>query len=232
VGLDVALVDGLGAELALDHDVRLGEALLEIAPVDGKAKRHVARVLGRGLDAARAQVVVEERSVGPHGFDDVEDDGQRLVLDPDPTECLLGQRRCRGRHCRHRVAVIEHLVASEDIACEVPVVHRTLTAAALLARLLGKILGRDHRLDAREIEGGRDVDAHDPGVGVGTAEDAAVQETGREAVGSEVRAPRHLVDTVGTNGPRPHPAELPHVCHQPSPRSLAAASRTARTILS
>ena len=64
VRLDVALVDRRGLELALDDDVGLLEAGLDVAQGDLDALGDVRRLLGLGLDADREQIVVQERRAG------------------------------------------------------------------------------------------------------------------------------------------------------------------------
>ena len=154
----------------------------EIEPLD-----HVAGLVG-ALDALGAHMLVQDRGAGRHGGDRIDHVRQHLVLDLDQLERLLGDRLARRRDRRHRVAVIERLLARHGVAAHV--------AADGAGLHLGEILPRHHRLDAGQPLGRRDVDRLDAGMGMRAAQDLADQHAGQEQVGSELGAPRHLVDAV------------------------------------
>ena len=90
VRLDVALVHGLGGELALDDDVGLLEAGRDVAQHELDALGDVGGRLGRRLDAGRDHVLVQQRRAGLHRLDHVDDVRQHLVVDLDQLQRLLG----------------------------------------------------------------------------------------------------------------------------------------------
>ena len=88
--LDVALVHGLGVEGALDHEIGLGEARRDVADRELDPLGDVGGLVRRRLDACGEQVLVQQRRVVRHRLDDVDHVRQRLVLDLDQLERLLG----------------------------------------------------------------------------------------------------------------------------------------------
>ena len=87
VGLDITLVNGLGFELALDHNVGFTEPLLNVADLVLDVAGHVA--LDAGIVAAGktllpevgGHVVVDQRGVFGHRLAPGEHRGQNLVID-------------------------------------------------------------------------------------------------------------------------------------------------------
>ena len=65
-----------------------------------------------------------------------------------------------------------------------PDINGTLAQFGDAVSGMGQILGRDHGLDAGESEGLAGVDAADAGMSQGTAQDAAVQQTGQDVAAS------------------------------------------------
>ena len=88
--LDVALVHGLGVELALDHDVGLGEALLHVAERELDPLGDVRGLGRRRLDARGDHVLVQQRRAALHRLDHVDHVRQDLVVDLDQLQRLPG----------------------------------------------------------------------------------------------------------------------------------------------
>ena len=92
------------------------------------------------------------------------------------------------------VAVIEHLVAGEQVVVE------PLSAEAEV-RPVRKVGGGDDRQHTRHGFGGGRVDGADACVGVGTPHDLAVQHSRHGVVGAEIGAPRDFLQTIRANRP-------------------------------
>jgi hypothetical protein len=208
---------GGGRELALDRDVGLGERRLEVAPRELHARRHVGGSLRGRDDTLGAQVLVQDRRIVPHRLAHVEHVRQHLVVHLDPAQRFVGDLPGRRRHGRDGVAVVEHLVAREDVAGQVAEVRGRLPHERLLRRDLRQVGRRRDRLDAFERLGRADVDAEDPGVRVGTAQDLPPEHAGEREVRGEVGAAGDLVDAVVSNRSGSHPAVLALFCHECPP---------------
>ena len=126
--LDVTLVHWLGRELALDDDIRLGKSLLQVSARDLHAAGHVRGLLGLRVHALGEHVFVQERRIRRDRLHYILDLRQYVVFDPDLLQGPGRNLRCRRRDGRHRVAVVEHLVAGQDVPREVPEVRRSLAA--------------------------------------------------------------------------------------------------------
>ena len=239
VGLDVALVHGLGLVLALEDDVGLAEPGVRVAELELNAFGDVRRLVGCGVDAVGVHVVVEDGGVLLHGLDHVDDVGQGLVLDRDQVERVAGDGGAGRRHGGHRVAVVEDLVTGHDVERDVAIVDLHLAGRHELGPHLAEVRRGDHGLDAGQRLGPTRVDGLDAGVGVGAAQDPADQHAGQVQVGAELGAPRDLVDAIGPDRARAHPFQflrrafrVQRRCHGQAPLSSVAVSSTARMILS
>jgi hypothetical protein len=229
VRLDVALVHHPRGELALDDDVRLREALLDVSPSDLDARGQIGR-RARAREPLGAKVLVQDRRPGREGGVEIEHRGQHLVVDANRREGALGGGPAGRGHGGDGVAVVEHLVAGQHVAGEIPEVERGLGALGCLGGEIGKVGRGDDRLHPLDRERGLHVDGADPCVGVRAAQDLAVEHAREAQVRAEGRSPRHLVDAIRPDRPGPDGpvAGLAHLC----PRSSAAAASTARTTLS
>ena len=119
VRLDVALVDRLGVELALDDDVRLGEALLDVALDVLEVLGEVAQRVGLLPELRRLQVVVEQGSAVLHPLRGGQDGRQDLVPDVDQGQRLLRDVRARRRDSGDGVSAVERLLIGEDVVPQV-----------------------------------------------------------------------------------------------------------------
>ncbi len=199
VRLDIGLMHGLARIAALDDDIGVAEAGIDIAL--GKADP-LGDVRGMGrlrVDPLGEDVVVQQGRLGLHRLFDVDDVRQHVVVDLDQRAGLLGDRRRGRRHRGHRVAVIEHLVARHAVARQVAEVHRPLADKRLLRRDRRKILPGHHGLDAWQRLRLCGVDREDARVRVRAALDLAPQHAGHDHVGAEIGPAGHLVDPVRTD---------------------------------
>ena len=107
----------------------------------------------------------------------VEQRVEQLVLDDDRVErSTAGLRMIRG-DCGDRLAHVTHDVGRE---------HRLILADQPIRRDARDILGRDDRLDTRDLPGRREIDRHDSCVRMGRPQRGAPQ----AAVGGQVRGER------------------------------------------
>jgi hypothetical protein len=128
----------VGLELALDDHVGFLEAGLDVAQGDLHPLGDVGGRARLGLDAGRVEVLVQERGVGPHGLDHIDDVGEHRVLHVDQLEGAPGNGRGGRRHGGHGMALVEDLLASYDVPHHVPVVHHHPIGRDELRGLVGK----------------------------------------------------------------------------------------------
>ena len=162
--LDVALVHGLGAELALDHDVGLAERRVHVAQLELGVVRDVAGVLG-----------VELRGTLGHRLLGAGDGREHLELDVDKRERCLGRVRVGGGNTGYRVALVHDLVGGEDLVAEMAV-------ADVPAARVRQVLRRDDRPDVGMGLGPAGVYGLDCCVRMGAPQDRAVDQPGQDYV--------------------------------------------------
>ena len=134
---------------------------------------------------------MQHRRVRRHGLDCGGHVGERLVIDHDRVERLLGSEFVDCRHRRHGVADITHAVQRDQrpvAQVQAPVhVHP------------GEVGTREHRDHAGHGQRSRNVDARDARVGQRAAQDAAVQHARHDHVARELRRAGHLIEVVAAD---------------------------------
>ena len=245
VGLDITLVDEFGGIAARGHGRRAGQGRGRVAARQGDLHRHVGGTLGRGLDALGEDAVVKQRRIVAHRCLGIEDMGQDLVVHRDQRQGFLRDAGRSRRHGCHGVAVVENLLVRHAGARDVDDVARAFARADRQRFEVGKVRAGDDRLDPGQSGGLAGVDAADAGMGMGTAQDRPIEHPGDGEVWAEhrlagdfldpVRADRAGADMMERPG-RDLAGEVVHAANSPSTRrscrNSAAASSTARTILS
>ena len=219
MGLDVALVNGLRLEFPLDDYVRLGEPLFNnVAQPVLDVPRYVSLHAGVLAPAEPlhpehgGQVVVEYGSILFERIMERQHRRQDLVVHFDQVQRLLGDVGAGSGDGRHRVALVQGLVVGHDVLRHEP------------RGALGFGEVDDLVFDDREVPGGRHRDhtwqrlglagvyRADAGVGVGAAQDLAVDHAGYLGIGAVLGRPRHLLQPVVTDGPGPNDPVLPGAC--------------------
>ncbi len=200
--LDVALMNGTRLELALDDQVRFLETGRDVAERELDPLGHVRRLGRRRRDASRDHAVLEDRRVGLHGIDLVDDVRQHLVVDLDQLQRLTCDRLARRRDGGHGMALEEGLLARQHVAHDVAVVDQHLAGRDELRGLILEVVPCHDGLDASESQSLGRVNRLDAGVGVRRAQHLAHELAGHLEVGAVERPARHLVGAVRTNRPR------------------------------
>ena len=171
-GLDVAVLDDAGLVVALEDDFRI----LELG-------FHVSKLDPEGADDVARPVLVEEGGALLHGVLGGEHVGQHLVLDLDEVQGLLRREQVLGHHRRDGIAHEAGLVGEDQPVLDIPV-----------PGIQGPGVPRRGELDLRQVRGGQyrhhagqglglgGIDARNPGVGMGAAEDLAHQHVPLEEV--------------------------------------------------
>ena len=236
LGLDIALVHGLGVEFALDDEVRLREALLHVALGEIEHLGEVGRLLRRRVDALGDLFLVQQRRVFGHRLHGVDHMRQHLVIDLDQSGRAPRDGVRGSGHGGDRVAVIEHLLARHHVPGHVAEIDDQLAGGGEFDRHLGKVVAGDHGLDALERLGLVGADGEHPRMGVGAPDHAAVELSRQVDVGAVARAAGDLVDSVGADRPRADDLEIlvlvfEHRRHGQTSLISRAASATASTIL-
>ena len=209
VRLDVALVRHRGAELALDDDLRLGEARLGVAERHYQVLGDVGLLVGRlvalgvvgGLrQLLGAQVGVQHRGGVGHRLLHVQHRGQLLVLDLDQVEGVLGDVRVGRADGGDRVAAEDQLLVGEQEAAQ-PAQRRQAADrrddAVAGVRQVRRGEHGEHALERLRLRG---VDADQARVGDGAALDASVEHPRQPHVGAVPCPSGHLVGSVVADG--------------------------------
>ena len=234
VGLDVALVDHLRIELALDDGVGLGEGSLDIASLEAVVGGDVAGVLGllagRGL---RMAALIEQRGIVAHRVLHVEDGRKHLVLDLDGLDGGERVVDVGGGDAGDGVTAVEGLVGGEHVLAHVRGRGGALTHVEHLVGDDRQVAVGHHSEDAGHGLGRARIDGEDARVRVGTAQDGALDEVGKVDVGAVERLARDLLDAIGADGTGADDLVVGLLggCHAET-SSISDALRTARTILS
>ena len=161
----------------LHHALGLGEDRVGIAGLD----------LILVLDVLRGIRVELRRAVGQRG-EDVGDRGQRLPVDHDRFDAVVGGVVGVGHHRRHRLAdVADHLRRQRPVLAT----RRAAAGAALGRRARGgqrlgqlaDVLARDDHANAGHLQRRLDVDTPDARVSVGAAHEGHPLHAGHHHVG-------------------------------------------------
>ena len=157
----------------------------------------IGRLIRCRLDALGEHLLVQDRCVGLHRIDDVDDMRQDFVIDFDQL-----QRRSRDgfagrRHRGHRVPVIHRLFAGHHVAGDIVEIDDQLARRRGFVRQIGKIVAGDDRLDAGQrfsaFVVSMDLMIR---VGVGAAQNLADQLSGQIVIGRIAGGTGYLVDRV------------------------------------
>ena len=224
VGFDVALMGGFGLVGLRAHHISGGKACVQIAV----AKLHIAHDVG--VQAGRHRMVsrtfADHGCAGGHGSINVGDMGQHFVGHFDQLGRVLGQE-FRGRsNGGNGMAVIQRLFPGKGVFLQVQVFAR---------QARGQIGAGDNGLDPVQRQRLGGVDLEDPRMGMGRAHDSGMQHAGGGHIGAVARAARHLVQPVGavrSGADQAVTGGIHVLSHHAAPRISAAASITARMILS
>ncbi len=125
----------------------------------------------------------------------VGDRRQRLDLDVDERQRVLGNGGRVGEHERDRLADVTHLALRYHRLRERLEIRQRLQPHGDARHAVAHILGRDHAVYARQGARARNVDRADAAVGNGAAQDRRVQHV----------AAREIVDIL------PPPAQKPQI---------------------
>ena len=191
--LGITVVRGVGRVTVGAHTRRTGKGLLDIAEILRLLPGDIAFGLG-----------VDQEGIGLLRILDAEQRRQRLVLHLDQRGSF-GCRRLieRGNGGDFVADVVDDLVAEQ----------RLLDAHV---ELRGIGMG-DHRLDARQGQRSRGVDAQDPRARMRTAHDLRVQHAGQHHVVGEQRAAAELVRAIQPGLVVPDDGEIAFLSHRAPP---------------
>ena len=231
--LDISLVHRLGGVATFDDHLGLIEAVLDVALVEVHPLGDV-RWLGRfRIHPGGEQVVVQDRRIVLHRVLDVDDVGQHLVLHVDQLERFVADRLRNGAHRGDRVPLVQRLVARHAVARKVAEVHRPLADERLFRRDVGQVGGCDHRTHTRQLQRLRRIDRHDARMRVRRALHLAPQHAGHHHIRAELGTAGDLVHAIRPDRARADNSQIcAYIVHRAAPRISAAASITARMILS
>ena len=152
-------------------------AMLPRAPVSLAAGEPFALEVG-------AKGFVDYRGVGAHGVVQGQDRLQDFVVDVDEGEGLLGDVGADGGDGGDGVALVEGFLMGHYVFGHEADVALGFGQVDDLILDDGEVLGGDYGQDAGQGFGAGGVDAADAGVGVGAAEDFAVDHSGKLDVGA------------------------------------------------
>ena len=228
--LDIALVRLFGPEVALDDHVGLCKARVDIPVPELGTVRHVRRFCGLRFDPAGEKGLIDQRCIGLRGRIDIDDMRQDFVFDLDQFQRFAGGLCVDGGHRGDSVAIVESLGSRHAVV-------ENVQKLGIAVRQVGQVCCGDDGLDAFDRFGAGCVDPDDPRMGMRAAQYAPDQLTRHVEIRTIARAPGDLVDAIGPQRTGTDRLELlvskfGIKAHDASPLISAAASATARTILS
>ena len=209
VRLDVPLVHCLGGELPFHDDIGLPEPLLQVAPL----KLNVAGDVTLSSILAGAgpfnpepggQVLMQQGRIGLHGLADVQDRRQHFVVDLDQVEGCFSHVGIEGA----TAAIAWPMYSTFWLARMLSAIIRALPLG--LGKIDdpvlddGEVFEGAHRIHAGQGLGLAGVNGMDAGMGMGAAQDFAVQHAGQVDIGPEFGPAGHLVQTIVADGPGAH----------------------------
>jgi hypothetical protein len=179
VRLEIALVDHRDPVGLLEDQVGLGERLGDVAARELGLLGDVDGLGGRRLGLGDGHAGVRERLAGVglgagvghgwrshlHGLQGIDGGRQDLVLHLDQVAGFLGDRRLVGGDGGDRLTGEDDPVDRQD----------RVRARRGLALELRNVPSGEHRAHAGQGPGARGIDPHDPGVGVGAAQQLGVK---------------------------------------------------------
>ena len=229
VRLNISLVDRGRVVFALHDHIGFGKSLFDIAQSKAKVIGDIADLVRLLTQFLRLEIVMEDRRALPHGVGSGHDARQDFIVHFNQAGGIFGVMRAHRRYGGDGVALVESPAGGQNIVAEVPERGRAFTEIDDAIRAFGQVGGGDHRSHARKRGGLAGVDAQDPRVRMGTAQDKAVQQSGGCVIGAILSAARHLVGAIVTNRPRAYHCVRFHAF---TSCISAAACLTARKILS
>ena len=197
LGLYVALVDRPGAELALNDDVRLLKAFVDVSQLELVMGGYVGAPRRLAAESGGGDVVVEDGRVCRHGRLHVGHGGHNVVAHLYERQGLLGHVGAGGGDGGDGVALVQHLVRGEDVVADV--LHAGEDVLTDLCQRIGHLCQVGRRGDRPDVWVGlglAGVDGRDAGVGVGAAQHLAVQHPLEPHVGAVERLAGDLVHSV------------------------------------
>ena len=232
MGLDVALVHRGSLVAPLDDERSLCKARLKIAVAHLDHRRQVGGCGGRLGKPGGHEPFIDEGRAFCEGRVEGQHRRERLVLHLDEGQGRKGLGPALRRHSRHGMAVVAHLTPGNDVPREIGEITAAFTAFDGASSDLGEIRARHHGLDAGGREGRVRLNALDSRMGVRRAQHGPLKHAGQGEVGAKAGPPRHLVHAIGPDRAGSNHLKIHGFAHAASPRISAAASSTARMILS
>ena len=153
-GLQVPLVDALGAEGVFKDGVRFRKGFVHIAPLAIQDSTDVAPHAGR-IALVGWQVWVHERSLGLQCGDGISDGRQILIVHLDEGERLQRRDFVHRGHCGQRFTNVAHLVQGKYSA----VFHRPSTETHI-----GDVFAGDDGPDTGQLLSFGSINAQDAGM--------------------------------------------------------------------
>jgi len=192
--LEIALVGGVDGDADRGGERSAGESPGRIAAGDDGARADVARRARTRLHALGDDVVMQDGSIRRHGGGEIDDGGQRLVVDLDQGEGSFGNVQIGGGNRSDRLADPEHFAARHvDLRDHPHVVAGLAHRDRGAERHLGKIGGGDDGQHTLQGFGARGIDAADAGMRVRAAQHLRMHQAGELEVGRVDRAASHAL---------------------------------------
>ena len=143
------------------------------------------------LDRQVGRDVLEQQHFVPSRGEAISDGGQRLDVDLDQAERILGNAGSVGEHERDRFADITHLRLGDHRLAEPLEFRQRLQPHRHARHALPDIRRGDHAVHAHERERRRSIDRADAAVRDRAAQDRRVQQSFAREIVDELPAPAH-----------------------------------------
>ena len=187
---------GGGVEFALDRNVGLGEARLDIAHHVAEMLRDVAHAAGLLAKFLGFEILVQNGRALSHGFGSRERARQHFVIDFDQAGGFFGDMDAGGGNGGNRMPPIEHFALGEHVAARIAEGRVAFAQVDQALRHLRKIVCCHDRFDSGERRGLAGIDAANARMRVRAAQNEAVEQPGHLKIRAVERATCDLVGAI------------------------------------
>jgi hypothetical protein len=158
-----------------------------------------------GKSFGRPMLFVDERRVGCHGLEHIENRGQRFVIHVHKLHRILGRALVRGGHSHYWIAHIANSLYRKD-----RLVAERWTEVWIHTGHGGDIRARQYHSHAFERRGPRFVDARYARMSIGTAQNRNVEHLGHFDIADVQRAPGYLGISIFSKNRLAHDRKISH----------------------
>ena len=196
LGFDVALMDHRRAEFPLHNYIGRGKTSGQVAPFVAQQGGQIGGLVTLFAHRSGAQTGQQNGCARLGRFVGIQHRGQQFILDFDQFERFFGHMDAVGSHRGNGVAVVEHFVLGQNVGAQVHQIGHVLAHLLHFVFGWGQVFAGDNRCDAGERFSFAGVNAQNTGVGVGAAQNLAIEQAGQLGIRTVAGRAGHFVHPV------------------------------------